>query len=312
MHLEVALKFYVIGDVTVDHIYHLRHIPGPGEEVSPVRSGMQAGGAGGTMSVTLARLGHPVILAARVGQDPFAEVALHEVRAAGVDTSAIQVDPETMTSTITLMQTVEGQRAMISAGGANRNLDAAKLKKKDIDSCQALLISAYSLISGAQREYSIKAMGYAKKAGIPIFIDLSTGAVNAMGSRLLESVLTADYLLLNQHELLAITEAGNISEGLEGLRGRGVQRVVIKVGAMGSIIWTPEETELVESIAMEDEVVDSTGAGDTFSAVFAHAILAGHNLSQAARMANVAGALAATQVGAQMKHITLADLQVYA
>ncbi|GGJ40898.1 carbohydrate kinase family protein [Deinococcus roseus] len=303
------MKFYVIGDVTVDHLYHLNHIPAPGEEVSPIRSTMQAGGSGGTMSVTLARLGHEVTLAASVGSDPFAEVALKYVRESGVNVNAIQVIEDLLTSTITVMQTPDGKRAMISSGDANRQLDAAKLKKKDVETADGLLVSAYSLIGGPQREYAIKAISAAKKASVPVLIDLGTGAVNAAGVKLLDTVLSADYLLLNRHELQTITETDNISDALFGLKDRGAGCVIVKVGAHGSIIWTPQETDLVESVPLGDEVVDSTGAGDTFSAVFAHAILSGQPLKQAARMANVAGALAATAVGAQRKTITQADLE---
>lgn len=305
---ESALKFFVIGDVTVDHLYHLERLPAPGEEVSPVRSSMQPGGAGGTISVQLARLGHAVTLAARVGQDPFAEYALRLVRESGVSEGAVQQDPHHLTSTITVMQTPDGRRAMISSGAANRQLDAAKLKKKDVEGADALIVSAYSLIAGPQREYAIKAIDLAKKGGTTVFIDLGTGAVNAAGMRLLDNVLGADYLLLNQHELLALTGTGSISAALEMLRGRGAQRVVVKVGPLGSIVWTPEDTELVESINLGAEAVDSTGAGDTFVAVFAHAILSGQGMADAARAANAAGALAATKVGAQSRPITQQDL----
>jgi ribokinase len=303
------VKFYVIGDVTVDHLYHLQRLPAPGEEVNPIRSSMQPGGAGGTVSVTLARLGHQVTLAARVGDDPFADYALQQVKESGVALAAVQRDPDHLTSTITVMQTPDGQRAMIASGAANRQLDAAKLKKKDIEGASALLLSAYSLIGGPQREYALKAIDTAKKAGVPVFIDLGTGAVNAAGMRLLDSVLSADYLLLNQHELLALTETSSISTALEVLRARGASNVVVKVGAMGSIIWTPDETELVEAVDTGEDVVDTTGAGDTFVAVFAHAVLAGQPLAAAARAANAAGALAATKVGAQSRPITTGDLQ---
>lgn len=303
------MKFFVIGDVTVDHLYHLERIPAPGEEVAPLRASMQPGGAGGTISVTLARLGHTVTLGARVGEDPFADYALRLVRESGVSESAVQRDPDHLTSTITVMQTLDGKRAMISSGAANRQLDAAKLKKKDVESSGALIVSAYSLIGGPQREYAVKAIGHAQKAGVAVFIDLGTGAVNAAGQRLMDSVMGADYILLNQHELLSLTGTHSISAALAVLRERGASKVIVKVGAMGSIVWTPEETELVESIPVE-EVVDTTGAGDTFVAVFAHAILSGKSLAQAARSANAAGALAATKVGAQSRPITEADLSM--
>lgn len=301
------MKFFVIGDVTVDHLYHLERIPAPGEEVSPIRASMQPGGAGGTISVTLARLGHSVTLAARVGSDPFADYALRLVRESKVNESAVQRDDDHLTSTITVMQTPDGRRAMISSGAANRQLDAAKLKKKDVESSDALIVSAYSLIGGPQREYAVKAIQMAKKVEVPVLIDLGTGAVNAAGQRLLDSVLSADYILLNQHELLALTGTSSISAALAVLGERGARQVIVKVGPMGSIVWTPDETELVESIPVED-IVDTTGAGDTFVAVFAHTVLSGRTLAASARAANAAGALAATKVGAQSRPITEAEI----
>lgn len=305
------MKFYVIGDVTVDHIYHLDHLPAPGDDTAPRRSTMQPGGAGGTISVTLARLGHSVTLAARVGDDPFAEYALAQVRESGVSESAIQHDPEHLTSTITVMQAPGGERAMISDGAANRHLDPAKLKKKDIEGADAVIISAYSLTEGPQREYSLKAIETAKaaKKPVPVFIDLGSGAVNKVGTKLVQDVVGADYLTLNQQELLALTGTSSLSAALAQLGKAGVNNVAVKVGKRGSVVWTPEDTELVDAVPPEKPVLDSTGAGDTFTAAFAHAILNGKTLAQAARAANAAGALAATAVGAQSQEITPADLE---
>ncbi|MEF2277541.1 carbohydrate kinase family protein [Deinococcus sp. YIM 134068] len=305
------MKFFVIGDVTVDHLYHLDRIPAPGQEVSPTRATMEPGGAGGTISVTLARLGHTVTLAARVGQDPFAEYALGRVRESGVVQTAIQQDPDLLTSTITVMQTPDGQRAMIGDGAANRQLDPAKLKKKDVEGADAVIVSAYSLTEGPQREYSLKAVEIARAARkpVPVFIDLGTGAVNRAGTRLMADVIGADYLTLNQHELLALTGTTSISAALARLGEAGARRVIVKVGRMGSIVWSREETELVDAVPPEGQVVDTTGAGDTFTATFAHAVLTGLPFAQAARAANAAGALAATRVGAQARSITADDLE---
>ncbi|MFK7604050.1 carbohydrate kinase family protein [Deinococcus sp. SM5_A1] len=306
------MKFYVIGDVTVDHLYHLNKLPRPGEEVTPLRASMKPGGAGGTIAVTLARLGHTVTLAACVGDDPFAEYALSRVRESGVNEAAIQRSADHLTSTITLMQTADGQRTMISDGAANRQLDPSKLKKKDVEACDALIVNAYSLIEGPQREFTLQAIGIARNAKkpVPVFIDLGTGAVNKVGTGLRKEALNSDYLTLNQHELQALTGTRSISAALKQLGEAGAQKVVVKVGKMGSIIWTPTETELVDAVPPEGAVVDSTGAGDTFTATFAHAILSGGSMAESARAANAAGALAATGFGAQEHPITAADLAV--
>jgi ribokinase len=297
------VKLFVIGDVTVDHLYFLERIPRAGEEAMPIRSTLIPGGAGGSLAYYAAQLGHQVTLGARVGNDPFQEVALSKLKAVGVDLSAIQKDENTLTSTITIMVTPDAERSMISAGGANRNLDAAELPKKVIEESDAMILSAYALVSGMQREYTVKAMQLAQKQKIPIFIDLGTGAVNTAGTKLLEIVKSADYLLMNQLELARITGQTSISDALEGLHAQGVHNVVVKVGSMGAIVWTPEESELIEGYEI-DGVADSTGAGDGFTAAFAHAILLGYDMKRAAQYANVVGALVATNIGAQSAKIS--------
>lgn len=292
------MKFYVIGDVTVDHMHFLERIPTAGEDITPKNSVLLPGGAGGTMAYHAAHLGHHVTLAARVGTDPFASVALEHLSNDLLNLKAVQRDPSIMTSTVTILVTEGAERTMISASGANRHLDPSQLSQKTLESNDALLVSAYALIGGTQREYAQTAMDFAKKAKIPVFIDLGTGAVNAAGTSLLEMVKGADYLLMNQLELFRITGQSSISEALEQLEVLGLQTVVIKVGALGAILWTPKESELLEGYTIEG-VLDTTGAGDAFTVAFAHAVLSGFTLSRAVAYANVAGALAALSVGAQ-------------
>lgn len=303
------MNCFVIGDVTVDHLYHLDRIPAAGEELSPRQASMQPGGSGGTVSVTLARLGHHVTLAACVGDDPFAEFALQTAQASGVDLSAVQRDSVNLTSTITVMQTPDGRRAMISHGAANRRLDPGDFAETQLRAAQALVVSAYTFIRDPQRAYALRAMDLAEELRIPVFIDLGTGAVNAVGSALLDHVLRADHLLLNQHELQALTDRPSISEALAFLGERGSKQVVVKVGANGSIVWTPEHTELVDPVDTGEQVLDSTGAGDTFVGAYVHAVLSGQDAPAAARAGNAAGILSASRLGAQSREITADMLQ---
>ena len=83
-------KFFVVGDVTVDQMYFVNDLPEAGGEVTASRAVLEPGGAGGTIAVALARLGNEVLLAARVGPGPFAELALKHVKRAGVDTRLVQ------------------------------------------------------------------------------------------------------------------------------------------------------------------------------------------------------------------------------
>lgn len=291
-------RFLVVGDATVDQMYFVKALPEPGGETNALRAVMEPGGAGGTVATVLARLGNPVLIATRVGTGPFSELALKHVRAAGVDTSLIQTDADMQTSSVTILITPDTQRTMISAAGASRHLDAAALAPGAVAACDALVLSAYSLIGGPQREYAVQALDQAKEAKLTTFIDLGSGAVSALRGRLIGLLRGIDHVLMNEKELYTLTGESNISDAVAGLKQQGIENLVVKVGEMGSIVITPELTELIDPYEV-DGVMDSTGAGDYFTAAFAHAVMQGYEVLTAARMANVAGALNVTKVGAQ-------------
>ena len=301
------MRFFVVGDVSVDLIYFLERIPEPGEEVPAQRALMKPGGAGGTLAAHLASLGNKVYLASRVGDDPFRSVALSQLEKVKVDLKYLQTDPEQTTSSILILLIPGGERSMVSAGGASRYLDAAEFKPRMLDSIDAVVFSAYAFVGGPQRQYAINALDAARKRELPIFADLGTGAVRAAGKELLDILRGVPYLLMNQVELLALTGATSISYGVNALKTWGLETVVVKVGAMGSIVITPTRQELIEPYPLE-EVVDTTGSGDAFTATFAHAILQGKDPFVAARLGNLAGSLAATAIGGQGRLITEEDL----
>ena len=158
---------------------------------------------------------------------------------------------------------------------------------------------------------AVKALGLAREASMTTFVDLGSGAVNALRDRLITVVRDVDYLLMNEQELYTLTGESSISDAVSGLNRHGIERLIVKVGAMGSIVITPELTELVEAYDI-DGVIDSTGAGDYYTAAFAHAIMKGYDLLDAARLGNVAGALNTTQVGAQSVVIDADTLERHA
>lgn len=291
-------KFFVVGDMTVDLMYFVNELPQAGGEVTVTRAVLEPGGAGGTMATVLAQLGHQVKIATCIGGGPFSELALRNVLASGVDISMVQRDPSLPTGNVIIFITPDAQRTMISSPGASRNLDAAELDPKSVSSCDALILSAYSLIGGRQREYAVRALDIARDAGLTTFVDMGSGAVSALRDRLISLVQDVDYLLMNQDELFTLTGESSISDAVAGLAEHGIERLIVKVGEMGSIVITPELTELIEGMTV-DEVVNSAGAGDYYTAAFAHGIMEGYDLHYAARLGNVAGALNVTKIGAQ-------------
>lgn len=303
-------SFIVVGDATVDQMYFVDELPELGGEVFASRASMEPGGAGATVAAALSRLGHHAKIATRIGQGAFSELALKYIRKTGVDMSLVQYDDLLQTSSITLVITPDAQRTMIGSPGASRELNASDLRREDIASADALVMSAYSLVGGFQREYALKAFDIAKEERLTTIVDMGSGAVDSIRGNLTELFSGVDYLLMNEHELFALTQQDSISEAVDLLARQGIERVVIKLGAQGSMVVTPEENAFVDPLDRED-IIDSTGAGDYFTAAFAHGIMKGYSTLHAARLGNIAGALNATAIGAQRFEITEELLDSY-
>lgn len=307
---NIMTKFFVVGDVTVDQMYFVKNLPEKGGETNVIKSVLEPGGAAGTLATILAKLGNQVSLASSVGTGPFAKLALSEIIKAGVDISKLQYNENNQTSTVTLLITPDGERTMISSAGASRQLDPELLEEEYISNSDALVMSAYSFISGKQREYSLKAFEIAKNSEVKTFIDMGSGAVNALEDNLIPLIKGVNYLLMNEHELYTLTHTSSISDAVSNLATHGIENIIVKLGAMGSMVITPNTTELVDAIDI-DNIVDTTGAGDNYAAAFAHSIMQGKSLLESAYFGNVVGALSATIISAQRTDLSPENLNKY-
>ena len=97
-------------------------------------------------------------------------------------------------------------------------------------------------------------------------------------------------------EACAISREDEPAAAAAWLRSRGARRVALKLGAAGCFVADERVAEHVP--APHVQAVDGTGAGDAFAAGLLYGLLAGWPLRRSARLANAAGALATTAVGA--------------
>ena len=102
---------------------------------------------------------------------------------------------------------------------------------------------------------------------------------------------------LEAGELLgyAVSDDASAESAARYLLARGPEAVVLKRGAKGSLVCSASGVQAVPAFAVD--VVDTTGAGDAFTAGLTLALVEGRSLTGAARFANAAGAVAVTRVG---------------
>ena len=262
----------VIGSVNLDIVAKAPKLPAPGETVTGAELHHFPGGKGANQALAAQRLGADVSLVARVGRDEAADEALALLREGGVDLSGCIALPDVSTGTALIAVEPSGENQIVVAPGANRLLQPDELDIPDADAiiCQ-LEIPADTVARAAQDFAGFFCINLAPAQHVDVSI-----------------LQRADLVVVNETESawygVALTACGGM---IATTRGAGTATLE-KGGAI-----------IAEAQPPRVDAIDATGAGDTFTAALTVALIEGRSPADALQFACVAGALAATRMGAQ-------------
>lgn len=283
-------RVVVVGDVMTDVVAVLASPLLHGGD-TPARVLSRGGGSAANTAAWLAVSGVPVTLVARVGADAAGDAALAELGAHGVALHAAR-DPARPTGTCLVLVHPGGERSMLADRGANDALEPADLPSL---AGAHLHLSGYTLLAPGSRAAGLAALASARSAGTTVSVD-ATGAgplTAARAAAFLDAVAGVDLLLLSE-------AAAAVVDSAHGAALRRVGAVVRTLGP-GGATWTRSAagSAPVHRPAEAAAVVDTTGAGDAFTAGLLSAWLAGAAPGDALAAGNRLGALAVTRVGAR-------------
>ncbi|HYN92806.1 MAG TPA: PfkB family carbohydrate kinase [Pilimelia sp.] len=251
----------VVGDLATDVVVLLEGSPAPGSD-RPAAIRSRGGGAGANVAVQLARLGTPVTFAGCVGDDAAGTGLVAELAAAGV-TPAVRTVAGAATGTIVSLVEPGGQRSMLADRGANLALEPADVPVPVPGG--HLHLSGYSLFAPGPRAAGLAALAAARAAGCTVSVDpASTGPLAAYGvRRWLADTAAATLVLPNADEARLLTGCADPAAAAQALAAHHPVAVVT-LGADGAL-WA-DGGRLVHRPAHPATVVDTTGAGDAFTA----------------------------------------------
>lgn len=280
-------KIVVAGSFNTDLTSYMRRMPRPGETVHGERFVTGAGGKGSNQAVAAARLGADVTFIGRLGKDVFAELAYEIWDDEGVNRDYVAQDDEVATGVAPILVDSSGENSIVVVLGANLRVQPA-----DIDAARDKIAGADILI--VQLEINLDMVAYAlqvaKAEGVTTILNPAPAAALPA-----ETLALADYLTPNQTELEALGDGGAVVEAARSLLTRDDQTAVVTLGSAGAQIVNVADTALVRSFDVD--VVDTTGAGDAFTAGLAVALAEGAALAEAVRFANATAALCVTKPG---------------
>jgi len=276
-------------------------MPRPGETVLGQDLLTIPGGKGANQAVAAARLGEDVHMVGRVGGDDLGQRLVVNLREHNVNTDHITVTEGASTGCAVILVDKVGENAIVVSPGAN-----ARLTPDDVDAAADLIASAGVVI--LQLEIPLPtvahAIAQARQAGVRTVLDPAPVPDKGLPRALYQvDVLTpnqteAEALLAKKDSLgrLRRTRRPDAKQLGSELLARGPAAVVLKLGAKGAVV-VDNEIEHVRGYKVK--VVDTTAAGDAFTAALAVGLAEGMEFPRAVRFANAAGARACEKFGAQ-------------
>jgi ribokinase len=266
----------VVGSLNVDLTLRCDRLPHPGETVTGWNFTQGPGGKGANQALAAARLGARVRMVGRTGADSYAEVALGNLRAAGVDLSAVtQADAPTGIAMILVDD--DGENVIAVHPGANALLD---LDGVDLHDADAVL---------CQLEIPVGAVAQAARATRGLFCLNAAPALPVPQ----EVLARADVVIVNETEHAALPPTNAL--------------IALTLGAAGAVLLKDGE-QVARAAPPVVTAVDTVGAGDTFAGALVVSLVEGRPPGDALRRACLAAAFTVTREGAQTAMPTSAQI----
>jgi ribokinase len=295
-------RILIVGSVNMDVVARVDRMPAPGENVRGWDLRTIPGGKGANQAVAAARLGAETTFLGCVGDDEFGGRLRENLAAAGVRTQAVRTVAGCASGVALILVDARGQNSIVVTPGAN-----GRLTPGDVEASRGLIEAADAVILQLEipPETVARTIRLAAEVGVPTIVDAGPPR-----TPIEKSVFAATLLTPNEAEaaaLLGIAPGSRTPEKMAAeLSALGSKAVVVKAGARGAVV--ADGKRLMTAPAFKIEPVDTTAAGDAFTAALAIEYVKGTDLVEATRVANAAGALACLKLGAQPSMPTAAEV----
>ena len=289
--------FVAVGAATVDRFYGVTNLPAPDGGAFAREVSERFGGVGANVATGVARLGRDTALLARIGDDDLGDRVLADLDDGPVSTALIQRGPETTTHCV-ILRGPEGERMIVTAGESTVALELDSPARETIRDADAVFVTAYTPDSVTSEIVEIAAA----PDGPALAFDLS-GPIEELEDRGTES--STIERVIDVADLFITAEVAAEShldcpaeEAADALRERGCSRGAVTFGTDGALLFDGQERTRIP--AFDVDAVDTTGAGDAFTAALTERwLLDADDAGAAGRFAAATAALNCRAPGAR-------------
>lgn len=294
------IKAAVMGSINADLILNMDIVPEVGENVLGTTYGYANGGKGANQAVGLARLGAQVKMIGKVADDSNGHKLIENLQKNNVDPSGVSLSGS-QTGLAAIIIDGKGRNRIVVYEGANAEIDPIEASDS-IDSVDLLLVQFET-----NEDAVVNCVNRAIEKNAVTVIDCGPAKNFA-----LEKMQGATIITPNESETKALTDIfpendETILEASKILKERSKAKyVVLKLGERGCSIWDGNSLRIMPPYPCK--VVDTTAAGDCFTAATALEFVRTGDIYAACDMGNKAGSIAVSRMGADASMPTAEEL----
>jgi len=284
----------VVGSFMYDLVATVPRRPKTGETLVGNTFGMFLGGKGANQAIAASRAGSKVTMVGRLGNDSFGKQFFEKFSKEGINTDFVAQDDENGTGVAMPLVDASGDNSIVIIPQANMALTV-----ENINQAQSTIADADVLVMQCEvpMDANQRAAEIAKQNDTLVI--LNPAPAQLIPDQILKLV---DIIIPNEIETETLTGLPTKTENEVLVAGRnllskGVETVILTLGDRGSLLLNEDGEKLIP--AFDVSVVDTTAAGDSFCGVLAASLANGISINLSVEIANAAGALAVTKLGAE-------------
>lgn len=284
----------VVGSSNTDMIIKTIEFPKSGETVMGGKFMMNPGGKGANQAMAAKRLGGKVTYVGKIGDDIFGQQSINLMKTEGINLNYLKIDTKNPSGVALITINSKGENTIVVAPGSNKELTCDDIDQTIFDLGDISIILMQLEIP---LDIVVYIVSIAKKKGIKVI--LNPAPAIELPSNLFKGlhIITPNETEAEKLTGIQILNEKSARKAAMVLKEKGVEIVVITLGAAGAYLLSEDYAGIIDSPIVE--VVDTTAAGDTFNGALAVAISEGKEIRKAVEFACQAASMSVTKIGAQ-------------
>ncbi|MFX1491698.1 MAG: carbohydrate kinase family protein [Promethearchaeota archaeon] len=292
-----------IGNINLDWICTLSHLPVPDEKVNIHKFKIHPGGAASNFAASLARLGTNIAIFGHVGDDTEGHEALKTLKQEGVDTSRVIIEKDLATGFVIILLDKNGQSIKLRFRGANSRLSPDDLTPKLVEGIDIAYAASVTIPIANQLAKTCKDVGV--RSSLDVGEDIAKQSIDVFRKMIRNFSIVFINEIVFERIFNEPPTLSNVQSEIEG----NLEVLSVTLGRKGSITASRETS--FHTPTFDVEVVDTTGAGDAYAAGFIHFYQQHLPLEEVVKRSNACASLQIMQPGARAGLPTAGEVEEF-